>query len=127
MYRRCRSIRCRRRAICGCSAGIVSSAATARSRRTSSACSVASRRTLWSPTRLMGSHTMPGGAPPQGELKLSGFDLSLTGFGDLELKDIMAERTEGLTDPDDVPPVPEHPVSQTGAMWLLGRNRLPCD
>src|ERR1700720_2187101 len=35
-----------------------------------------------------------------GELKLSGFDLSLTGFGDLELKDIMAERTEGLTDPD---------------------------
>ena len=36
-----------------------------------------------------------------GELQLSGFDLSLTGFGDLELKDIMAERTEGLTDPDD--------------------------
>ena len=28
-----------------------------------------------------------------GELKLSGFDLSLTGFGELELKDIMAERT----------------------------------
>ena len=42
-----------------------------------------------------------------GELKLSGFDLSLTGFGDLELKDIMAERTEGLTDPDDTPAVPE--------------------
>ena len=35
-----------------------------------------------------------------GELKLGGFDLTLTGFGDLELKDIMAERTEGLTDPD---------------------------
>src|SRR3984893_8214768 len=61
-----------------------------------------------------------------GELKLSGFDLSLTGFGDLELKDIMAERTEGLTDPDDVPPVPEHPVSQTGDLWLLGRHRLLC-
>jgi ParB-like chromosome segregation protein Spo0J len=37
-----------------------------------------------------------------GELKLSGFDLSLTGFGDLELKDIMADRNPGLTDPDDV-------------------------
>ena len=49
-----------------------------------------------------------------GELKLSGFDLSLTGFGELELKDLLAERTEGLTDPDDVPAVPEHPVSQTG-------------
>jgi hypothetical protein len=32
-----------------------------------------------------------------GELKLGGFDLSLTGFGDLELKDLLAERTEGLT------------------------------
>ena len=28
-----------------------------------------------------------------GELKLSGFDLSLTGFGDLELKDLLVERT----------------------------------
>jgi hypothetical protein len=26
-------------------------------------------------------------------LKLSGFDLSLTGFGELELKDLLAERT----------------------------------
>jgi hypothetical protein len=30
-----------------------------------------------------------------GELKLGGFDLSLTGFGDLELKDLLAERTGG--------------------------------
>ena len=36
-------------------------------------------------------------------LPLGGFDLSLTGFGDLELKDLLAERTAGLTDPDDVP------------------------
>ena len=28
-----------------------------------------------------------------GELKLGGFDLSLTGFGDLELKDLLTERT----------------------------------
>src|ERR1700726_598764 len=38
-----------------------------------------------------------------GELKLGGFDLSLTGFGDLELAGIMADRTAGLTDPDDAP------------------------
>jgi hypothetical protein len=61
-----------------------------------------------------------------GELKLSGFDLSLTGFGDLELKDIMADRIEGLTDPDDAPEALEHPVSQTGDLWLLGRHRLLC-
>jgi hypothetical protein len=42
-----------------------------------------------------------------GELNLAGFDLSLTGFGDLELKDLLAERTEGLTDPDDAPAAPE--------------------
>jgi hypothetical protein len=46
-----------------------------------------------------------------GELKLGGFDLSLTGFGDLELQGLMAERTEGLTDPDDAPAAPEHPVN----------------
>jgi hypothetical protein len=47
--------------------------------------------------------------------------LSLTGFGDLELKDLLAERTEGLTDPDGTLAVPEHPVSQTGDLWL-GRS-----
>ena len=31
--------------------------------------------------------------------ELGGFDLSLTGFGDLELKDLLADRTAGLTDP----------------------------
>ena len=36
-----------------------------------------------------------------GELKLGGFDLALTGFGELELGDLLADRTEGLTDPDD--------------------------
>ena len=58
--------------------------------------------------------------------RLGGFDLSLTGFGDLELKDLLAERTEGLTDPDDAPAAPEHPVSQTGDLWVLGRHRLLC-
>jgi hypothetical protein len=61
-----------------------------------------------------------------GELKLGGFDLSLTGFGDLELKDLLADRTDGLTDPDDAPAVPEHPVSQAGDLWCLGRHRLLC-
>src|SRR5712671_4826770 len=61
-----------------------------------------------------------------GELKLAGFNLSLTGFGDLELKDLLAERAAGLTDPDDAPAVPEHPVSQTGDLWVLGRHRLLC-
>jgi hypothetical protein len=55
-----------------------------------------------------------------GELKLTGFDLTLTGFNDLELGSLLADKTEGLTDPDDAPAAPEHPVSQTGDLWLLG-------
>ena len=38
-----------------------------------------------------------------GELQLGGFDLALTGFGELELGDLLADRTQGLTDPDDAP------------------------
>ena len=55
-----------------------------------------------------------------GELKFGGFDVSLTGFGELELDALLAEKTEGRTDPDDVPPPPEHPVSEPGDLWLLG-------
>jgi ParB-like chromosome segregation protein Spo0J len=55
-----------------------------------------------------------------GQLKLDGFDLALTGFGELELGDLLAERTEGLTDPDDAPAAPEHPVTRLGDLWLLG-------
>ena len=61
-----------------------------------------------------------------GELRLGGFDLSLTGFGELEIKALLADKTEGHTDPDDVPPAPEHPASQAGELWLLGSHRLLC-
>ena len=61
-----------------------------------------------------------------GELNVLGFDLTLTGFGEIELGSLLADKTEGLTDPDDAPAVPEHPVSQTGDLWLLGRHRLLC-
>jgi hypothetical protein len=49
-------------------------------------------------------------------------DLALTGFGEFELGDLLADRTQGLTDPDDVPEAPEHPVSRTGDLWLLGQH-----
>jgi hypothetical protein len=61
-----------------------------------------------------------------GDLKELGFDLSLTGFDEVQLGSFLAEKTEGLTDPDDVPPVPEHPVTQPGDLWLLGRHKLLC-
>lgn len=54
------------------------------------------------------------------------FDLSVIGFDDFELESIFAERTEGLTDPDDVPDAPDEPVSQPGDVWILGKHRLVC-
>jgi DNA modification methylase len=61
-----------------------------------------------------------------GELEALGFDLSLTGFGDMELAGLLAPGTQGLTDPDAVPDVPEEPVSRSGDLWLLGKHRLLC-
>jgi DNA modification methylase len=34
--------------------------------------------------------------------------------------------TAGLTDPDDVPEVPDEPVSRHGDVWLLGEHRVMC-
>ena len=60
------------------------------------------------------------------ELDALGFDLALTGFGGDELAGLMNTGNAGLTDPDDVPEVPEEPVSRIGDVWLLGKHRLVC-
>jgi len=54
------------------------------------------------------------------------FDLALTGFEPEELAAFLAEPTEGLTGPDDVPAIPEEPVSKPGDLYLLGNHRLLC-
>jgi DNA modification methylase len=60
-------------------------------------------------------------------LKDDGFDLELTGFSLDEIDALQVEEvTEGLTDEDAVPEVPETPVSVRGDVWLLGRHRLMC-
>jgi DNA modification methylase len=61
-----------------------------------------------------------------GDLKELGFDLTLTGFDEVQLGSFLADKTEGLTDPDDSPALPEHPVTQPGDLWLLGRHRMLC-
>jgi DNA modification methylase len=55
-----------------------------------------------------------------------GFDLSLIGFGDDMMANLMNDPTEGLTDPDDVPDLPDDPVTKLGDVWLLGKHRLMC-
>jgi DNA modification methylase len=55
-----------------------------------------------------------------------GFDLSLLGFNEVELSTLLADKTEGLTDPDDTPDAPADPVSVLGDVWLLGKHRIVC-
>ena len=54
------------------------------------------------------------------------FDLMLTGFSDEELSKLLAEKTEGNTDPDEIPEAPIDPVAKPGDVWLLGKHRLVC-
>jgi ParB-like chromosome segregation protein Spo0J len=60
------------------------------------------------------------------DLKLQDFEIGLLGFDDTELERILAERSTGATDPDDVPPVPVKPVARRGDLWQLGRHALLC-
>ncbi len=62
-----------------------------------------------------------------GELGDLGFDLELTGFTDEEIKALMpVDVTEGLTDPDEAPPLPDNPVTRPGDVWVMGKHRLLC-
>lgn len=57
------------------------------------------------------------------------FDLTLTGFDADALADLLAgdeTKTEGQTDDDAAPEVPETPVSRPGDVWLLGQHRVLC-
>jgi DNA modification methylase len=54
------------------------------------------------------------------------FDLDLLGFDEKTLNGLMADPTEGLTDPDDVPEPPKNPVSVLGDVWVLGKHRIIC-
>src|SRR3954468_11065525 len=48
-----------------------------------------------------------------------GSALSLIGFSDLEVLALTSRGNAGLTDPDDVPEVPDQPTSLPGDVWLL--------
>jgi len=54
------------------------------------------------------------------------YDLLLTGFDDDELNGMLTEAVEGFTDEDDVPELPDEPVSVLGDIWTLGNHRLMC-
>jgi DNA modification methylase len=64
------------------------------------------------------------------ELQLAEFDLSLLGWSDEELADLLpgVEQLdpEGMGDADAVPEPPAEPVTKPGDVWLLGDHRVMC-
>jgi DNA modification methylase len=60
-------------------------------------------------------------------LQEAGFDLSLTGFPDDQLMELLRNQGQApLADADDVPEPPDEAVTQPGDLWLLGEHRLLC-
>ncbi len=65
-------------------------------------------------------------APELSDLNELAFDLLLTGFDRDELAELLAEKTEGLTDEDEAPAVQPFAISEPGDLWILGKHRLLC-
>ncbi len=59
-------------------------------------------------------------------LKASDYDLSLLGFPEDDLLQMLMAEPELSGDPDDVPEPPDDPITQPGDLWLLGKHRLLC-
>jgi DNA modification methylase len=63
--------------------------------------------------------------PELEELRALDFDLELTGFDPYEIDDFLSDR-----DLDDransAPPVPDHPATKSGDVWLCGKHRVLC-
>lgn len=59
-------------------------------------------------------------------LQLAEMDLSITGFDDRELDQMLMDMVAGNKDPDAVPETPVVPLVHEGEIWILGRHRLMC-
>lgn len=63
------------------------------------------------------------------DLVADDFDLSVIGFSDEELSDLLPEVEElppEDADEEAVPEVPAEPITKPGDVWLLGKHRLMC-
>ena len=69
------------------------------------------------------------------ELTESGYDLTLTGFSNEEIEDLLVDGGEGTAEEssadsddaaDEVPDTPVNPVSRPGDVWQLGAHRVIC-
>jgi len=70
------------------------------------------------------------------ELSESGYDLTMTGFSNEEIEELLVGAEQALQDEtqveseddaaDDVPEAPSNPVSRPGDVWQIGAHRVIC-
>jgi hypothetical protein len=61
------------------------------------------------------------------DLKFAEFDLDPIGFESDQLEKVLRSLgSNGRTDPDSVPQLPDQPVTRLGDVWLLGDHRVGC-
>lgn len=60
------------------------------------------------------------------KLQEQGFDIDLLGFDETELNALFNEIEIDLKDADEVPELPEEPITKLGDLWILGDHRLLC-
>jgi DNA modification methylase len=60
-----------------------------------------------------------------GDLKAMGFDMGLTGFGEIELGKLLPD-SGGDGDPDEAPEPPAEPIAKPGDLWICGEHRVLC-
>ena len=61
-----------------------------------------------------------------GDLRAAGFDLTLTGFDQDEIDDLLQIDADVDGDPDEVPEPPKDPVSRPGDLWICGEHCVLC-
>ncbi|MEX0781213.1 MAG: DNA methyltransferase [Dehalococcoidia bacterium] len=61
-------------------------------------------------------------------LQAEGSDLGLLGFEERQLQQLLDTLSHAPTDadPDNIPDLPDEPVTQPGDLWMLGDHRLLC-
>jgi DNA modification methylase len=75
-------------------------------------------RAIWDPEQL---------SKELSDLKFGEFDLGLIGFEPDQLERLLADLgSDGRTDPDSIPELPDQAVTRPGDVWLLGDHRIGC-
>jgi DNA modification methylase len=55
-----------------------------------------------------------------------GFDVGITGFSEDEIAEILASVEPPVVEEPPLPPLPVHPVTRKGDLWVLGDHRVLC-